>query len=59
MVLGCSNDTQVNLDVPATDKKEQSAKSISSSTENTEKSQLRSNEKRGDFIYHQRLHCPH
>ena len=37
MVLGCSNGAQVDLDVSATDKKEQNAKSVSSLRENTGK----------------------
>lgn len=46
MVLGCSNDAQVNLDVPVADKQEQKTKSVSS-TQNTEKSQVESKQKSG------------
>ena len=47
MVLGCSNDPQVSLDVSTDDRKEQSTKSVSSSTQNTEKSQAQSTQKTG------------
>lgn len=47
MVLGCSNDAQVSLDVSTDDRKEQSTKSVSSSTQNTEKSQAQSTKKTG------------
>ncbi len=47
MVLGCSNDAQVSLDVSTDDRKEQSTKSVSSSTQNTEKSQAQSTQKTG------------
>jgi len=47
MVLGCSNDAQVSLDVSTDDRKEQSTKSVSSSTQNAEKSQAQSTQKTG------------
>ena len=47
MVLGCSNDPQVSLDVSTDDRKEQSTKSVSSSTQNAEKSQAQSTQKTG------------
>tara|TARA_Y100001960_G_scaffold59320_1_gene61694 strand:- start:39698 stop:41341 length:1644 start_codon:yes stop_codon:yes gene_type:complete len=47
MVLGCSNDAQVSLDVSTDDRKEQSTKSVSSSAQNTEKSQAQSTQKTG------------
>ena len=47
MVLGCSNDPQVSLDVSTDDRKEQTTKSVSSSTQNTEKSQAQSTQKTG------------
>lgn len=47
MVLGCSNDAQVSLDVSTDDRKEQSTKSVSSSTQNTEKPQAQSTQKTG------------
>ncbi len=47
MVLGCSNDAQVSLDVSTDVRKEQSTKSVSSSTQNTEKSQAQSTQKTG------------
>ena len=47
MVLGCSNDPQVSLDVSTDDRKEQTTKSVSSSTQNAEKSQAQSTQKTG------------